>query len=443
MTWEFLATLPVRPAGKLFRTTRWITGLRGQEAASEFADEGGVAGAGADMAGNLDVRVTDVPDPRIQEPSDAIIAVTSTAICGSDLHLYGVLGPYLSPGDVLGHEAMGVVTEVGADVTNLVPGDRVVIPFNISCGHCWMCTRGLYAQCETTQVREQGKGAALFGYTSLYGSIPGGQAQFLRVPQAPFGPVKIPADGPDEQYLFLSDVLPTAYQAVAYADTPKDGTLAVLGLGPIGQFAARIAKHLGVERVIGADPVPERRGAAARFGVEAVDLNETADAAGMLIEMTGGRGPDAVIDAVGMEAHGRDEAAGSKLAEVAQRATGLLPDRVVQKITDVAAVDRLDALHVAVKAVRRGGTVSVSGVYGGEVDPMPMMEMFDRGIQLRMGQAHVKRWIDDLMPMVADSGDPLGVQTFATHHLPLEQAPHGYEIFRNKADGCIKIVLQP
>jgi len=393
--------------------------------------------------GNLDVQVTDVPDPRIQEPTDAVIAVTSTAICGSDLHLYGVLGPYLSPGDVLGHEAMGVVTEVGADVTNLTAGDRVVIPFNISCGHCWMCTRGLYAQCETTQVREQGKGAALFGYTSLYGSVPGGQAQFLRVPQAQFGPVKIPADGPDEQYLFLSDILPTAYQAVVYADTPKDGTLAVLGLGPVGQFAARIARHLGVERVIGVDPVPERRAAAARFGVEAIDLNETDDSAGMLIEMTGGRGPDAVIDAVGMEAHGHGAAAGNKLAEVAQRATGLLPDRVAQKITDAAAIDRLDALHVAVKAVRRGGTVSVSGVYGGEVDPMPMMEMFDRGIQLRMGQAHVKRWIGDLMPMVADGRDPLGVQTFATHHLPLEEAPHGYEIFRDKADGCIKVVLQP
>ena len=242
--------------------------------------------------GNLDVRVTDVPDPRIQEPNDAIIAVTSTAICGSDLHLYGVLGPYLSAGDVLGHEAMGVVTEVGADVTNLAPGDRVVIPFNISCGHCWMCSRGLFAQCETTQVREQGKGAALFGYTSLYGSVPGGQAQFLRVPQAQFGPVKIPADGPDEQYLFLSDVLPTAYQAVAYADTPKDGTLAVLGLGPIGQFSARIARHLGVERVIGVDTVPERRAAAARFGVETLDPDQTADTASMLIEMTGGRGPE-------------------------------------------------------------------------------------------------------------------------------------------------------
>jgi threonine dehydrogenase-like Zn-dependent dehydrogenase len=393
--------------------------------------------------GNLDVQVTDVPDPRIQQPNDAIIQVTSTAICGSDLHLYGVLGPYLRPGDVLGHEAMGVVTEVGADITNLAPGDRVVIPFNISCGHCWMCGRGLYAQCETTQVREQGKGAALFGYTSLYGSVPGGQAQFLRVPQAQFGPVKIPADGPDEQYLFLSDVLPTAYQAVVYADTPKDGTLAVLGLGPIGQFVARIARHLGVERVIGVDPVPERRAAAARFGIEVTDLNDDIDTATVLIEMTGGRGPDAVVDAVGMEAHGHDEAAGSKLAEVAQRATGLLPDRMAQKVTDVAAVDRLDALHVAVKAVRRGGTVSVSGVYGGEVDPMPMMEMFDRGVQLRMGQAHVKRWIDDVMPMVADGSDPLGVQGFATHHLSLEEAPRGYEMFRDKADGCLKVVLQP
>ena len=393
--------------------------------------------------GNLDVQVTDVPDPRIIEPTDAVIEVTSTAICGSDLHLYGVLGPYLSPGDILGHEAMGIVAEVGAEVTGLVPGDRVVVPFNISCGHCWMCRRGLYAQCETTQVRGQGKGAALFGYTSLYGSVPGGQAQFLRVPQAQFGPVKVPADGPDEQYLYLSDVLPTAYQAVAYAGTPAGGTLAVLGLGPIGQFAGRIARQLGVERVIGVDPVAERRAAAARFGIETVDPSQVPDTASALIEMTGGRGPDAVIDAVGMEASGHDEGMAARAATVAQRVTGLLPDRVAQKITDVAAVDRLDALHTAVKAARRGGTVSVSGVYGGEIDPMPMMEMFDRGIQLRMGQAHVKRWIDDLMPLVADGGDPLGVRDFATHHLPLEQAPRGYEMFRDKADGCLKVVLQP
>jgi threonine dehydrogenase-like Zn-dependent dehydrogenase len=357
--------------------------------------------------GNLDVQVTEVPDPRIQQPNDAIIRVTSTAICGSDLHLYGVLGPFLAPGDVLGHEAMGIVEEVGAAITNLAVGDRVVIPFNISCGLCWMCSRGLYAQCETTQVRDQGNRAALFGYTSLYGSVPGGQAQYLRVPQAHFGPVKIPAGTPDEQYLFLCDVLPTAYQAVTYADTPKGGTLAVLGLGPIGQFCTRIAKHMGVERVIGVDPVPERRAAAARFGVETLDLNDVNDTAKALIDLVDGRGPDAVIDAVGMEAHGHEEAIGNKVAELAQKATGLLPDSIAQKLSDKAAVDRLAALHTAVKAVRHGGTVSISGVYGGELDPMPMMEIFDRGVQLRMGQAHVKRWIDDLMPMVSDTSDPL------------------------------------
>jgi threonine dehydrogenase-like Zn-dependent dehydrogenase len=221
--------------------------------------------------GNEHVEVTDVPDPVIQDPNDIIIRVTSTAICGSDLHLYGVLGPFLKPGDVLGHEPMGIIEETGPDITHLRAGDRVVVPFNISCGHCWMCRRGLFAQCETTQVRSQGKGAALFGYTSLYGSVPGGQAQYLRVPQAQFGPVKVPAGAPDEQYLYLSDILPTAYQAVAYADVPADGTLAVLGLGPVGQMAVRIARHLGPGRVIGVDPVPERRAAATRFGVEALD----------------------------------------------------------------------------------------------------------------------------------------------------------------------------
>jgi threonine dehydrogenase-like Zn-dependent dehydrogenase len=393
--------------------------------------------------GNEHVEVTDVPDPGIQEPNDIVIRVTSTAICGSDLHLYGVLGPYLKPGDVLGHEPMGIVEETGSDITHLRAGDRVVIPFNISCGHCWMCQRGLFAQCETTQVRDQGKGASLFGYTSLYGSVPGGQAQYLRVPQAQFGPVKVPEGAPDEQYLYLSDILPTAYQAVAYADVPPGGTLAVLGLGPVGQMAVRLARHLGVERVIGVDPVPERRAAAARFGVETIDPAELDDTAATLIELTGGRGPDAVIDAVGMEAHGFHEPRSSKLVEVGQKATGLLPDSLAAKVTDRAAVDRLDALHTAVKAVRRGGTVSVSGVYGGEVDPMPMMEMFDRGLQLRMGQAHVHRWIDDLLPIVGDETDPLGLRQFATHHLPLEDAAHGYEIFRDKADHCLKVVLQP
>jgi threonine dehydrogenase-like Zn-dependent dehydrogenase len=393
--------------------------------------------------GNEKVEVTDVPDPQIQEPNDIVIRVTSTAICGSDLHLYGVLGPFLAPGDVLGHEAMGIVEQVGADITQLQPGDRVVVPFNISCGHCWMCRRGLFAQCETTQVRSEGKGAALFGYTSLYGSVPGGQAQYLRVPQAQFGPVKVPAGAPDEQYLYLSDILPTAYQAVAYADVPEGGTLAVLGLGPVGQLAARIARHQGVRRVIGVDPVPERRAAAGRFGVETLDPDQLDNTAATLIDLVSGRGPDAVIDAVGMEAHGHDEPRSTRLVEVAQKATGLLPDAAASRLSDKVALDRLDALHTAVKAVRRGGTVSVSGVYGGEVDPMPMMEMFDRGIQLRMGQAHVRRWIDDLMPLVSNESDPLGLLDFATHHLPLEEAPHGYEIFRDKAEGCIKVVLRP
>ncbi|MBV9792485.1 MAG: glutathione-dependent formaldehyde dehydrogenase [Actinobacteria bacterium] len=393
--------------------------------------------------GTEHVEVTDVPDPKIEEPTDAVIRVTSTAICGSDLHLYGVLGPFLKPGDVLGHEAMGVVEEVGADVTGLRPGDRVVVPFNISCGHCWMCQRGLFAQCETTQVRSQGKGAALFGYTELYGSVPGGQAQYLRVPQAQFGPIKIPGDAPDEQYLYLSDILPTAWQAVAYADVPDGGTLAVLGLGPVGQLAARIARHLGVPRVIGVDPVLERRTAVRPFGVETLDPGDLDDTSATLIDLVDGRGPDAVIDAVGMEAHGHDEPRSTRLTELAQKATGLLPDAAASKLTDKAALDRLDALHTAVKAVRRGGTVSISGVYGGEVDPMPMMEMFDRGAQLRMGQAHVRRWVDDLMPIVSDESDPLGLRTFATHHLPLEEAPHGYEIFRDKADGCLKVVLLP
>ena len=393
--------------------------------------------------GNEHVEVVDVPDPKIEQPNDAIIRVTSTAICGSDLHLYGVLGPYLKPGDVLGHEAMGVVTEIGSDITNLAVGDRVVVPFNISCGHCWMCSRGLFAQCETTQVREQGKGATLFGYTSLYGSVPGGQAEYLRVPQAQFGPIKVPDGVPDEQFLYLSDILPTAYQGVRYANTPEGGTLAVLGLGPVGQFATRIAKALGVARVIGVDRVPERRAAAERFGIETIDPDQLDDTAAALIEMVDGRGPDAIIDAVGMEAHGHDEPRFNKMAELAQKAAGKLPDSVAQKIIEKAGVDRLDALHAAVKGVRRGGTVSVSGVYGGVADPMPMMDMFDRGIQLRMGQAHVKRWIDDLLPLVTDDADPLGVRTFATHHLPLEDAARGYEMFRDKTDGCIKVVLQP
>jgi threonine dehydrogenase-like Zn-dependent dehydrogenase len=386
--------------------------------------------------GTADVRVETVPDPKIQAQTDAVVRITSSAICGSDLHLYTVLGPFLGTGDVLGHEPMGIVEEVGSEVTGVVPGDRVVVPFNISCGHCWMCQRGFYAQCETTQVHEYGTGASLFGYTKLYGQVAGGQAEFLRVPQAQFGPIKVPEGVPDERFLYLSDVLPTAWQAVAYADPPSNGTVAVFGLGPIGQMCARIAQHRGF-RAIGLDLVPERLRMASRHGVEVVDVREEDDVPALLRDMTGGRGPDSVIDAVGMEAHG------SPIGEFAQRLTGLLPDSLAESLMQKAGVDRLAVLTACIESVRRGGTVSLSGVYGGMADPLPMLQMFDKGITLRMGQAHVHRWVDDLMPLVLDDRDPLGVMDLATHHLPLQEAPHGYEIFQKKQDEAIKIVLHP
>lgn len=390
--------------------------------------------------GNKDIRVDTVADPKIEEPTDAVVRITSTAICGSDLHLYDVLGMWLKEGDIIGHEPMGVVEEVGSDVSHIAPGDRVVVPFNISCGHCFMCERQLFAQCETTQNTEHGKGASLFGYTELYGDVPGGQAEYLRVPQAHFGPIKVPEGPPDERFLFLSDILPTAWQAVRFADVPEGDTVTVFGLGPVGQFATRIARHLGAERVIGVDRVPERLEMARRHGVDTVNMRDYDGDGGLteaIMERTSGRGTAGVIDAVGMEAHG------SPVQEAAQKAAGLLPDKAGQKVTDTMGVDRMAALRESFSTVRRGGTVSIIGVYGGQTDPFPMMDLFDKGVTLRMGQAHVKRWIDDIMPLVNDENDPLGTEDLTTHPLPLEQAPHGYDIFQRKEDDCIKVVLNP
>src|SRR4051794_9690700 len=311
--------------------------------------------------GKRDVRIDEHPDPAIEQPTDAIIRVTTTAICGSDLHLYEVLGPFIEPGSILGHEPMGIVEEVGSEVGTLTPGDRVVIPFQVACGHCFMCDQGLQTQCETTQVRDQGMGAMLFGYTKLYGSKDGGQAEYLRVPQAHYTHIKVPEGPPDERFVYLSDVLPTSWQAVAYADIPEGGSVSVLGLGPIGDMSSRIAKHLGF-RVIAVDLVPERIERARRNGIEVLDLNEHDDVAGEIREMTDGRGTNSVIDAVGMEAHG------SPGAGLAQQMATFMPDAVAEKMMEKAGADRLNAFYLAIDAVRRGGTISLIGVYGGMAD---------------------------------------------------------------------------
>lgn len=386
--------------------------------------------------GRRDVRVDSIADPTIEEPTDAIIEVTSTNICGSDLHLYEVLGAFMNAGDVLGHEPMGIVREVGSAVSNLSVGDRVVIPFQISCGHCFMCDMQLYTQCETTQVRDQGMGAALFGFSELYGSVPGGQAEYLRVPQAQFTHIKVPEGPPDSRFVYLSDVLPTAWQSVAYADVPDGGSVTVLGLGPIGDMASRIAQHLGYQ-VFAVDRVPERLARAAERGIHTIDMRDVDGSVGDEVRrLTSGRGSDAVIDAVGMEAHG------SPIARAAQTATAYLPDALAKPFMQKAGVDCLDALYTGIDCVRRGGTLSLIGVYGGMADPMPLLTMFDKQIQVRMGQANVKKWVDDIVPLLTDS-DPLGVDTFATHVLPLDQAPHAYEIFQKKQDGAVKVILQP
>ena len=383
--------------------------------------------------GKQDVRVDEVPDPEIEEPTDAIVRITATAICGSDLHLYSKLSPVMREGDILGHEPMGIVEEVGPEVRHIAPGDRVVIPFNIACGRCFYCERGLQSQCERTRDQDlmprlasllgRGKGASLFGYTHLYGAVPGGQAELLRVPQAHYGPIPVPNDGHDRRYLMLSDVLPTAWQGVEYADVVPGATVAVWGLGPIGQMCARIALHKGAERVLGIDVVPERLAMAARHGVETIDLAGTDDAPAVVRELTGGHGADSVIDAVGMES------------------TGSTLDRVLQ--TTKVQLDRTHALWQSMRSVRRGGTLSLVGVYTGPVQMFPLGDLFDLQVTLRMGQANVRRWIDDLLPLISDGGDPLGVDDLVTHELPLVDAPGAYEDFQRKRHGAVKIVLRP
>ncbi len=383
------------------------------------------------------VAVTEVPDPVIEQPLDAVVRVTSTAICGSDLHLLEALAPYLQPGDVLGHEFMGIVEEVGSGVQNLAPGDRVVVPFVIACGHCHMCQRGLHTQCETTQTRSQSTGANLFGYTALYGSVPGGQAERVRVPHADFGPIKLPEQHPDERFLYLSDILPTAWQGVKYAEVPEGGSLAVLGLGPVGQLALQSARYLGIEQVIGVDLVPDRLAKAQAAGFTTLDLREVADVASALRDLTDGRGPDGIVDAVGMEAHGSPIASGLLSAAVR------MPKPLARKAIETVGIDQLAALHAALDAVSRGGTVSLSGVYGGAASPMPMMQMFDKQLTLRMGQCNVRRWTDELLEIVSRDEDVFGLEALATHRVRLDQAPEMYQTFRNKEDDCLKVVMTP
>jgi threonine dehydrogenase-like Zn-dependent dehydrogenase len=300
-----------------------------------------------------------------------------------------------------------------------------------------MCSQGLQSQCETTQQRAQGRGAALFGYTKLYGQVPGGQAEYLRVPFGNTLPIKVPEDSyPDDRFLFLSDVLPTAWQGVEYAAVPDGGTVLVLGLGPIGEMETRVAQHRGY-RVLAVDLVPDRLARARAHGVETLDLLEHEDdLVDAVRELTGGRGPDSVIDAVGMEAHG------APVGKLVQTMAGLLPDAVQRKLMEKAGVDRLGALYLAIELVRRGGTISLSGVYGGMADPLPMLTLFDKQVQLRMGQANVWRWVPEILPLLLD-GDPLGAESFASHHLPLDEAPSAYELFQKKEDGCFKVVLRP
>ena len=390
--------------------------------------------------GKRKISVIEVPDPQIKDPTDAIIKVTSSAICGSDLHLYEVMTPFMEKGDILGHEPMGIVQEVGPNVKNLKPGDRVVVPFNIACGACAMCEKGLTTQCETTQVHEYDRGAAMFGYTKLYGHVPGGQAEYLRVPHADFMAKKVPEGPPDERFLYLSDVLPTAWQAVKYANVPENDTVAVVGLGPIGEMATRIAQYQGAKTVIGIDLVPERLARAEAHGVITLDVRDFEGdhqaLAQAVRDKLGGNGPGAVIEAVGTEAHG------SPNAQAMQHMTGMLPKPAAQKMFMKAGMDRLAALHSCIEMIGRGGTISIVGLYAGQADPISMDALFDKQVQVRMGQANAPFLTPEILPLLLED-NAFDVENFATHRLSLEEAASAYDIFQKKQDDAFKIVLKP
>jgi threonine dehydrogenase-like Zn-dependent dehydrogenase len=381
--------------------------------------------------GANDVRVDNVPDPTIINPRDAIVKITSTAICGSDLHLYDGFIPTMQSGDIMGHEFMGEVVELGSQVKNLKKGDRVVIPFTISCGSCFFCNRDLWSLCDNSNpnagLAEKMFGhspAGLFGYSHLTGGYAGGQAEYARVPFADVGPLKIPDGLSDEQVLFLTDIFPTGYMAAENCDIQPGDTVAVWGCGPVGQFAIRSAFMLGADRVIAIDRIPERLQMAAAAKAEIINYEEI-DAGEAVTEMTGGRGPDSCIDAVGMEAHG----------------TGLdaLYDKAKQAVR--LESDRPTALRQVILACRKGGTVSIPGVYGGFVDKVPLGAAFNKGLTLKMGQTHVHRYLRPLLDRVQKGEiDPSFV---ITHRMKLDEAPHAYEIFKQKKENCIKVVLKP
>ncbi len=381
--------------------------------------------------GTHDVRVDTVPDPTILNPRDAIIKVTSTAICGSDLHLYDGFIPTMQSGDILGHEFMGEVVETGPGVSNLKQGDRVVVPFTISCGSCFFCERDLWSLCDNSNpnswMAEKFYGhspSGLFGYSHLMGGYAGGQADYVRVPFADVGPLKVPDGLSDEQVLFLTDIFPTGYMAAENCDIQPGDTVAVWGCGPVGQFAIRSAFMLGAERVIAIDRMPERLALAQAGGAEILNYEEI-DPGEALKEMTGGRGPDSCIDAVGMEAHGTGPMA--------------LYDTVKQAVR--LESDRPQVLRQAITACRKGGKVSVPGVYGGFIDKVPMGAFVNKGLTMRSGQTHVHKYLKPLLERVQKGEiDPSFV---ITHQLPLEEAPRAYKIFRDKEDNCIKVVLKP